>query len=72
MGIGPAIQRTLNEIGITTFRQVAALTPQQVDAVETEAGFKGRATRNNWLQQADVLARGGVEEYRKVFGKDPK
>jgi NADH-quinone oxidoreductase subunit E len=72
MGIGPAIQRTLNEIGITTYKQVAALTPQQVEAVETEAGFKGRATRNNWLQQADVLARGGVEEYRKVFGKDPK
>jgi NADH-quinone oxidoreductase subunit E len=72
MGIGPAIQRTLNEIGITTFRQVAALTPEQVEAVETEAGFKGRAMRNNWLQQADVLARGGVEEYRRVFGKDPK
>ncbi len=72
MGIGPAIAATLNAIGITTWRQVASLTPAQVDAVETEAGFKGRATRNNWLQQAEVLARGGIEEYRKVFGKDPK
>jgi NADH-quinone oxidoreductase subunit E len=72
MGVGPAIQKTLNAIGITTYRQVAALTPEQIEAVETEAGFKGRVSRNNWLQQADALARGGVEEYRRVFGKDPK
>jgi NADH-quinone oxidoreductase subunit E len=72
MGIGPVLEQTLNAIGITTYSQVASLTPDQIDAVESEAGFKGRITRNNWLQQAEVLARGGVEEYRKVFGKDPK
>ena len=72
MGVGPVLEKTLNAIGITTYRQVAALTPEQIDAVEAEAGFKGRVARNNWLQQAEVLARGGVEEYRKVFGKDPK
>ena len=72
MGIGPVLEQTLNAIGITTWRQVAALTPEQIDAVESEAGFKGRIARNNWLQQAEVLARGGVDEYRKVFGRDPK
>ena len=71
-GVGPVLEQTLNAIGITTWRQVAALTPEQIEAVEAEAGFKGRIARNNWLQQADVLARGGVEEYRRVFGKDPK
>ncbi len=71
-GVGPVLEQTLNAIGITTYRQVAALTPEQIDAVEAEAGFKGRIARNNWLEQAEVLARGGVEEYRKVFGKDPK
>ncbi|MEO6015500.1 MAG: NADH-quinone oxidoreductase subunit NuoE [Devosia sp.] len=72
MGVGPVLEQTLNAIGITTYKQVAALTPEQIDAVEAEAGFKGRIGRNNWLQQADVLGRGGVEDYRKVFGKDPK
>jgi NADH-quinone oxidoreductase subunit E len=72
MGIGPTLEKTLNAMGITTYRQVAALTPEQIDAVEAEAGFRGRIGRNNWLQQADALARGGVEEYRRVFGKDPK
>ncbi len=72
MGVGPTLEKTLNAMGITTYRQLAALTPDQIDAVESEAGFRGRIVRNNWLQQAEVLARGGVEEYRKVFGKDPK
>ncbi len=71
-GVGPVLERTLNAIGITTFRQVATLTPDDVEAVESEAGFKGRIARDNWLQQAEVLARGGIEEYRRVFGKDPK
>jgi NADH-quinone oxidoreductase subunit E len=72
MGIGPAIERTLNAMGITTFRQVADLTESQIEQVEAEAGFRGRVTKNNWLHQADVLDTGGVEEYRKVFGRDPK
>jgi NADH-quinone oxidoreductase subunit E len=72
MGIGPAIEKTLNAMGITTYRQVADLTEAQIEAVETEAGFRGRVTKNNWLHQADVLDRGGVDEYRKVFNRDPK
>ena len=52
--------------------QVATLTAEQIALVEGELGFKGRVARDNWLQQAEVLARGGVEEYRKVFGKDPR
>jgi NADH-quinone oxidoreductase subunit E len=71
-GVGPAIEKLLNEMGISTFQQVAGLTPPQIEEVEAEAGFRGRIGRNNWLQQAEVLARGGVEEYRRVFGKDPK
>ena len=66
------LEKTLNTIGITTWRQVAALTPDQVSAVEAEAGFKGRVARDNWLKQADALARGGVDEFVRVFGKKPK
>jgi NADH-quinone oxidoreductase subunit E len=71
-GIGPSIEKTLNAMGITTFRQIANLTEAQIEEVEAEAGFRGRVARSNWLHQADVLDRGGVEEYRKVFNRDPK
>lgn len=71
-GVGPVLEGKLNAVGITKWSQVATMTPDQITALESSLNFKGRVARDNWLQQAEVLARGGVEEYRKVFGKDPR
>jgi NADH-quinone oxidoreductase subunit E len=71
-GIGPALERTLHTIGITTWAQVAALTSTQIEEVEAELRFRGRIARDRWIDQASALARGGVEEYRRVFGKEPR
>ena len=71
-GVGPVLERNMNTVGITTWAQVAKLTPEQIAAVEGELGFKGRVTRDRWLEQADALATGGVAEYIKRFGKDPR
>jgi len=71
-GIGPVLEGKLNAIGITKWSQVAAMTPEDIAKLESSLNFRGRVTRDNWLAQAEVLARGGVEEYRKVFGKGPR
>jgi len=71
-GVGPVLERNMNAVGITTWAQVAKLTPDQIAAVEGELGFKGRVTRDKWLEQADALSAGGVAEYIKRFGKDPR
>jgi NADH-quinone oxidoreductase subunit E len=71
-GVGPVLERTLNAVGITTYAQVAKLTPEQIDAVEAELNFKGRVVRDKWIAQADALATGGAQEYIKRFGKDPR
>lgn len=71
-GVGPVLEGKLNGVGITKWSQVAAMTPEEIERLESSLNFKGRVGRDNWLQQAEVLARGGVEEYRKVFGKDPR
>ena len=71
-GVGPVLEGNLHAVGITKWSQVAKLTAEQIDAVEGELGFKGRVLRDKWLEQADALARGGVEEYRRIFGKDPR
>ena len=68
----PVLERNMNAVGITTWAQVARLTPAQIDEVEGELGFKGRVLRDKWLEQADALATGGVAEYIKRFGKDPR
>ncbi|UXN72815.1 hypothetical protein N8D56_16830 [Devosia sp. A8/3-2] len=71
-GVGPVLEGRLNATGITKWSQVAKLSSEDIAKVEDSLNFKGRVARDNWLQQADVLARGGIEEYRKVFGKDPR
>lgn len=71
-GVGPVLEGRLNAIGITKWSQVAKLSAEDIAKVEDTLSFKGRVARDNWLQQAEALARGGVEEYRKVFGKDPR
>jgi NADH-quinone oxidoreductase subunit E len=71
-GVGPVLERRLNALGITQWQQVAKLTPEQIEQVEGSLNFKGRVARDNWLAQAEVLARGGEEEYVRVFGKKPR
>ena len=70
-GVGPVLEGRLNALGITQWSQVAKLSAEDIAKVEDSLSFKGRVARDNWLQQAEALAKGGVEEYRRVFGKDP-
>lgn len=52
-GIGPAIEKTLNRLGIYTFRQLAALSPSEVNRVADELrGFRSRIEREDWIGQA--------------------
>jgi len=56
-GIGPALAAKLNDRGIRTFAAVAAMTPEDIAAVEAGPGMKGRAS--GWIEQAAALAAGG-------------
>jgi NADH-quinone oxidoreductase subunit E len=71
-GVGPKIEGVLNGIGIYTFAQIAALSKAQSDWLDAYISFSGRIERDEWVKQAEVLARGGEEEYLKVFGKKPR
>lgn len=71
-GVGPVLEGKLHDIGITTWAQVAALKKADIAKLEDHLAFPGRVARDEWIKQAKALAKGGVEEYRKVFGKDPR
>ena len=51
-GVGPVIAGKLNAQGITTFKQIADLSPADVERVDAELSFKGRIERENWIEQA--------------------
>jgi large subunit ribosomal protein L21 len=57
-GVGPKIKQSLNELGYTRFDQIAALTPDQIEAIETALKSKGRVARDEWIAQARELMEG--------------
>ena len=71
-GVGPKIEGILNDIGIFTFAQVAAWKKEERDWVDGYLNFRGRIERDDWVKQAEALAKGGEAEYVRVFGKKPR
>ena len=57
-GVGPVLEKKLNELGITKFAQIAQFSPEDIEKIDTELNFKGRIERDNWLEQVADLARG--------------
>lgn len=55
-GIGPKLEKVLNGLGIWTYAQIAAWTPQEVAWVEDYLSLGGRIGRDDWKTQAAALA----------------
>lgn len=56
-GVGPALEKKLQGLGITSLKQIAELTPEDIERVDGELSFKGRIEREDWVGQAkDLLA----------------
>ncbi|GAA4007682.1 hypothetical protein GCM10022280_00250 [Sphingomonas swuensis] len=69
-GVGPKLAGLLQERGLTRYEQIAALTPEEVTALDADLGaFKGRLTRDRVVEQAGFLARDDREGYEATFGK---
>lgn len=55
-GVGPAIEKTLNDLGIFRFRQIAEMSEYDIDRVAQQLkGFRSRIYREDWIGQARLL-----------------
>jgi len=55
-GVGPAIEKTLNELGISRFDQIAQMSEYDIDRVAHRLkGFRSRIYREDWIGQARDL-----------------
>ena len=69
-GVGPKLEKLLNSMGFYHFDQIAAWSPAEVAWVdENLQGFKGRVSRDGWVDQARLLAEGGETEFSKRVDK---
>ncbi len=57
-GIGPKIEKTLNELGVYSFQQIADFTDENKDWVNSYLRFSGRIEREDWVKQAKALVAG--------------
>ena len=71
-GVGPKIEGILHSLGIFTFKQIASWKKAEREWVDNYLKFKGRIEREDWAKQAKALAKGGRDEYVRVFGKEPR
>lgn len=62
-GVGPKLEALLHSMGVFHFDQVAAWDDAQVAWVDDNLeGFKGRVSRDEWVEQAKLLAGQGTSE----------
>ncbi|UWR27664.1 NADH-quinone oxidoreductase subunit E [Sulfitobacter sp. S223] len=70
-GVGPKLETMLNTMGFFHFDQIAKWGQDELAWVDQNLeGFKGRASRDNWVDQAGRLARGEETEFSARAGKD--
>ncbi|MFU8778225.1 MAG: NADH:ubiquinone oxidoreductase [Roseovarius sp.] len=69
-GVGPKLEELCHELGFYHFDQIAGWSAAEVAWVdENLKGFKGRVSRDNWVEQAKTLAAGGETEFSKRVAK---
>ncbi len=64
-GIGVLIEKKLNSLGVVSYEQVANWTGADIDRISQILDFKGRIERENWVEQARILASGGQTEFSR-------
>jgi len=59
-GVGPKLEALLHGMGFYHFDQIAAWSDAEIAWVDQNLkGFKGRVSRDGWVEQARTLAQGG-------------
>ncbi len=65
-GVGSVLEKTLNDLGIYQFKQVALLTMDDIVWVSKHLDqFKGRIERDGWIDQSKEL-------HKEKYGEDPE
>jgi predicted flap endonuclease-1-like 5' DNA nuclease len=68
-GIGVLIEKQLHSLGVTSYAHIANWTSADIDRISQSLDFKGRIERENWVEQARILAAGGQTEFSRRFDR---
>jgi len=69
-GIGLKLEKVLNDLGVYYFSQIASWSDKELTWIDNHlVAFKGRAKREKWVEQAKILAEGGMTDFSKRVKK---
>jgi large subunit ribosomal protein L21 len=74
-GVGPALEKKLIAAGVTSWNDIAAWDEAAIAKFDAELSLKGRATKEEWVEQAKELLAGKaprakIDQAEKASGKD--
>lgn len=65
VGVGPVLERMLQQLGVLTYRQIAHWSERDIDAFDARLPeFPGRIRRDAWVTQARAL-------HQSKYGEQP-
>ena len=69
-GVGGKLSELLASLGVTRLAQIAAWNEADIDRIDALLGrFQGRIRRDNWVEQARLLAADDRQGYEAKFGR---
>lgn len=71
-GIGPKLNDLCQSLGVRRFDQIATWGAAEIAEVDQYLKIKGRIDRDNWVDQAKLLAVGDEEGWKAAFGYKSK
>ncbi len=69
-GVGNVLEKVLNDMGIYHFDQIANWTEEEISWIDKSLAFPGRIKRENWVEQAKILASGKTTEFTQKVQKE--
>ena len=64
-GIGVVLEKKLHGLGIINYGQIAGWAQSDIDKMSGVLDFNGRIERENWIEQARILATGGITDFAR-------
>lgn len=70
-GLGPKLATLLNSLGVSSYAQIASWDDAEIDRIDAQLDrFKGRIRRDNWVEQAKLLAAGDQAGFTEKYGQN--
>jgi predicted flap endonuclease-1-like 5' DNA nuclease len=64
-GIGVLLETKLNQMGITSYEQIASWSQPDIARISRALDLKGRIGRESWVEQARTLSSGGQTDFSR-------